>query len=84
MNAEALVNTMAKTLHDGNAKTFLDTLSDIKPETLVATLADTLEEAEAELPADISRYLETDTLLRCSKNPSIGKSSDTWQQTLQC
>ena len=62
MNAEALVNTMAKTLQDGKAKTFLDTLSDIKPETLVARLAEA-EEAEAELPADISRYLEVDTLV---------------------
>ena len=63
MNAEALVNTMAKTLQDGKAKTFLNTLSDIKPETLVGRLADTLAEAEAELPADISRYLEVDTLV---------------------
>ena len=63
MNAKAIVNTMAKTLQDGNAKTFHHTLSDIKPETLVARLADTLAEAEAELPADISRYLDADTLV---------------------
>ena len=35
MSAEPLVATMAKTLQDANARTPLDTLSDIKVETLM-------------------------------------------------
>ena len=51
----------------------------------MARLADTLAEAEAELPADISRYLEADTLVDTLQyKTSIGKSSDTLQQTLRC
>lgn len=68
----------AKTQQDAKAKTLLNTLSDIKPETLMARLPDTLAEAESELPADISRYLEADTLVDTLQyNASIGKSSDT-------
>lgn len=44
----------------------------------MARLPDTLAEAEAELPGDISRYLEADTLVDTLQyNASIGKSSDT-------
>lgn len=44
----------------------------------MARLPDTLAEAEAELPADVSRYLEADTLVDTLQyNASIGKSSDT-------
>ena len=51
----------------------------------MARLADTLAEAEAELPADILRYLEAYTFVDTLQyKTSIGKSSDTLQQTLRC
>ena len=55
---EAQVDTVAEKVPKAKAKTPLKTLSDIKIKVLNERLADTLAEAEAELLADTSRYVE--------------------------
>lgn len=63
MMVKVLVDTLTKTVPDPRAKTVLARLSDIKAMALIIRLVDTLGEMGAVLLADISKYVDTDTLL---------------------